>query len=156
MKKILVIGMLAMIFPAVSSVMAKGHDDENRDPNIAYRVKIMRSIGANMGSIGDILKNKLPFPGHIANHARSIEISGKMVAAAFEKKVLDKKSTSKPNIWEDFSKFKKASDAMVTEAAALATIADGGDMKAVFGQMKKLGGTCKDCHKEFRKKKEKK
>ena len=40
-----------------------------------YREKVMESIGANMGAIGDIMKNKLPHQANIAVHARTIQLA---------------------------------------------------------------------------------
>jgi len=126
--------------------------EEIKDPNVSYRVNVMRSIGSNMGGIGDILKNNLPFQEALATHARNIESSGKLVAMAFEKEAKDPASTALPDIWKDFAKFKAGTDEMVKAAGAFAAATESGDKGRIMGALKELGGTCKECHKAFREK----
>ncbi|RMF87738.1 MAG: cytochrome c [Nitrospinota bacterium] len=121
---------------------------------IIYRQKLMRANGAHMGAIADILKKKLPYTDHIATHAQGIHLVSKLIADAFKKEITAGKTDAKPEIWQDWEKFTAAADAMGKESARLAEIAQSGDMQAIVAQVKKLGGTCGDCHKPFRKPKE--
>ena len=114
----------------------------------------MKSMGASMGAIGDILKHKLPFAGHIGVHAADISRMSTIIAESFEKEITEGKTDSKPDIWQDWDKFVAAADALKTEGAKLAEVAGSGDMSAIGGQVKALGKACGDCHKPFRKPKE--
>ena len=114
----------------------------------------MKSNGANLGSIGDILKNKLPYAGNIAGHARNINTGAKMIAAAFKKELHRGKTDAKPEIWQKWSEFEDAAKNLEEQSAKLADVASSGDMAAIGAQLKQMGKACGACHKKFRKKKE--
>ncbi|NKB55393.1 MAG: hypothetical protein GKS00_03560 [Alphaproteobacteria bacterium] len=92
----------------------------------------------------------------VAASARKINAVAGQIPALFPKGTsrgeFDEKVTrALPKIWEDWKGFETATAALVTESAALAKIADGGDSAAIgaqFGKMGKLG--CGGCHKPFR------
>ena len=121
---------------------------------IEYRQKVMQGISANMGAIGGILKNKLPYGSHIATHASEINMLSKLIEAAFKKESTAGKTDAKPEIWQDWDKFVAAAKAMGEESGKLAEVARTGDMDAIGAQVKALGKSCGDCHKPFRKPKE--
>jgi len=121
---------------------------------IQYRQKVMTSNGANMGAIGDILKNKLPYQSNIQVHAQEIQRMSTLIPGAFKKDVAAGKTDAKPEIWKEWDKFAAAADALGREAAELATVAQGGNMEAIGAQVKKLSDTCGNCHKPYRKPKE--
>lgn len=135
--------------PAVVGQKKKG------DPNITYRQKVMKSLGANMGGIGDILKNKLPLTENLAGHARNINNGAKMILSAFKNEVVKGKTRAKPDIWSKGEDFRKAANALVKESGKLARVASSMDKAAFGAQLKATGKTCGGCHKKFRKKKKK-
>jgi cytochrome c556 len=121
---------------------------------VQYRQKIMASQSASMGAINDILKNKLPYDGHIAAHARDIAASSALVGDAFKKQITEGKTDAKPEIWQEWDKFLAAAETLANESNKLAAVAQSGDMEAIGAQAKKVGGVCGDCHKPYRKPKE--
>jgi cytochrome c556 len=121
---------------------------------VQYRQKVMTSIGANNGAIGDILKNKLAYQQHIQVHAQEIQRMSTLIPEAFKKQVTAGKTDAKPELWKEWEKFAAAADAMGREAAQLATVAQGGNMEAIGAQAKKLGESCGGCHKPYRKPRE--
>lgn len=129
----------------------QAQDDEHI---LGYRQKVMKSMGASMGAIGDVLKHKLPFAGHIGVHAADISRMSTVIAESFEKEITEGRTDAKPEVWQDWDKFVAAAEALETEGAKLAEIAGSGDMAAIGGQVKALGKACGDCHKPFRKPKE--
>lgn len=144
----LLVGMLGLVLMLTS---AQAQDDEHY---LGYRQKVMKSMGASMGAIGDILKHKLPFAGHIGVHASDISRMSAVIAEAFEKEITEGRTDSKPDVWQDWDKFMAAAEALQEEGAKLAEVAGGGDMAAIGAQVKNLGKACGDCHKPFRKPKE--
>ncbi|WP_245838319.1 c-type cytochrome [Niveispirillum lacus] len=60
------------------------------------------------------------------------------------------KSEAKPEIWTNMADFKAKTTAFQTEAAALVTVAAGGDKAAIGAQLGKVGGTCKACHDAYK------
>jgi cytochrome c556 len=123
---------------------------------VQYRQKLMSGVGADMGAIGDIMKYGLPLTAHVAAHARSLSAHADLVAAAFERKVVDGPTDAKPEIWARPDEFAEKTRAMKAEADRLATIAaDPAATPAAIGQqVKALGKSCGECHDSFRKPKE--
>jgi len=121
---------------------------------IDYRQAVMKGNGDHLGAIGAILKYKLPYGKDVAAHAMSINALAKMIPVAFKEKTGDVKTDAKPEIWNEWSKFEQKAKDMETASAKLADVAAGGDMAAIGDAVKKLGGTCKGCHDDFRKPKE--
>ena len=144
----LLIGMIGLVLMLTG---AQAQDDEHY---LGYRQKVMKSIGASMGGIGDILKHKLPFAGHIETHASDISRMSTLIKDAFEKEITEGRTDAKPDVWQDWDKFVTAAETLQEESAKLADIASGGDMAAIGAQVKNLGKACGDCHKPFRKPKE--
>lgn len=144
----LLVGMLGLAFVLTG---AQAQDDEHI---LGYRQKVMKSMGASMGAIGDILKHKLPFAGHIGVHAADISRMSAVIAESFEKEITEGRTDAKPDVWQDWDKFVAAAETLQEEGAKLADIASGGDMAAIGAQVKNLGKACGDCHKPFRKPKE--
>jgi len=143
--------LVVLVCLVFTSAMVQAQDN---DAFIQYRQKVMTSNSANMGAIGDILKNKLPYQNHIQVHAQEIQRMSTVIAEAFKKEVTAGKTDAKPEIWKEWDKFAAAADAMGREAAQLATVAQGGNMEAIGAQVKKLSDACGTCHKPYRKPKE--
>lgn len=133
------------------AVFAGNVSAQSDEAFLAYRQKVMKSHGASMGAIGDIMKNNLPFVSHIAVHAKDIQAMSTIVPEAFKKEITEGKTDSKPEIWKEWDKFVEASKALERESAKLAEVAVTGDKEAIAAQVKKVGGACGDCHKPYRK-----
>src|SRR5262249_28268925 len=82
--------------------VAQAQDD---DAYVQYRQKVMQSNGANLGAIGDILKNKLPYQSNIQVHAQEIQRMSTLIANVFKKEVTAGKTDAKPEIWKEWNKF---------------------------------------------------
>lgn len=143
-------GLLVLI--TGGSAWADGHGEKEVDPNIKYRQSLMSAIGANMGSIGDILKHQLDRPGAIANHAGQMADAAALIAPAFRDRVTAGPTDARPAIWKDWAKFEQAVADYEAAAKGLASAASGGDPAAIGAAMKQLGKSCGTCHKPFRKK----
>ena len=136
-----------LILSTPSLVVAQGDE-----AFVAYRQKVMGSLGANMGGIGDIMKYKLPkADGHIEIHARNIHETAKLILDAFEEQVTAGKTDAKPDIWQNWEEFTTKAKALQDASATLTQVAQGGDMKAILPAVKTVGDACKGCHDPFRK-----
>lgn len=143
--------LLVLICVAFPSTGVLAQDDE---AFIQYRQKVMQANGGHMGAIGAIMKNKLPYEKAIAVHALAIQMTSRVIAEAFEKKITAGKTDAKPDIWKDWDKFVAAAKKLGEESGKLARIVQSGDMAAIGAQVKAVGQACGDCHKPFRKPKE--
>jgi cytochrome c556 len=142
------LGLACLAWPLAG---AQAQEDETY---IQYRQKVMQAQGASIGAIGDILKNKLPYTGHIYVHAQDIQNTSKLIGEAFKKELAAGKTDAKPEIWKEWDKFVAAAEAMGQESGKLAEVAQSGNMEAIGAQVKKLGDACTNCHKPYRKPKE--
>jgi cytochrome c556 len=145
-------GMLLLL--ACLALPLTGIQAQEDEAFVQYRQKIMASQGASMGAIGDIMKNKLPYPGHIYTHAQDIQRISKLIGEAFKKEVAAGKTDAKPEIWKEWDKYMAAAEAVEQESGKLAEVAQTNNMEAIGAQVKKLGDACGNCHKPYRKPKE--
>jgi cytochrome c556 len=145
--RIVVLG-VGLVLPLA---VAWGQSD---DAFLQYRQKLMKSLGASMGAIGDTLKNKLPYQNHIATHAKDMQQISTLIEDAFKKEIAYGKTDAKPEIWRDWNNFVSAIKALEQESAKLAEVAPSRNVAATFAQVKKVGGACGGCHKPYRKPKE--
>lgn len=129
-------------------------DAESDAAHVKYRQSVMGAIGANMGGIGDILKNQLDFPGHIESHARQIAEGSRLIGSAFAKPVTEGATDAKADVWKDRAHFKEDIAELEEAARALESAAASGDPAAIGPAVKALGKTCGGCHESFRKPKE--
>jgi cytochrome c556 len=60
------------------------------------------------------------------------------------------KTAAKPEIWSDGATFTAARQRLVDESGKFAALAEAGDIAAIGGGVRGLGGACKNCHDNFR------
>jgi cytochrome c556 len=60
------------------------------------------------------------------------------------------KTDAKAEIWSDPTGFSEASQKLADATAQLSKLADAGDVDGVKGQVRAVGGSCKNCHDKFR------
>jgi len=147
--------LIALIVVGLGHATIASADGPKADsPDVKYRQTVMSNVGSNMGAIGDILKNGLVLPGHVAVHASLLAESAQLIGPAFKKNVATEMTDAKPEIWQDWAKFETAIADFEKAARELAAAAESGDMAAVGPAVKALGKSCGGCHKPFRKPKE--
>ncbi|MFH2129192.1 MAG: cytochrome c, partial [bacterium] len=106
---------------------------------VEYRQALMKSLGTQMGSIGAILKNRLPMKENIASHASIIAIDSELLPSGFEKETMAGKTEASPAVWQQWEQFKAAAMATGKESQKLAEVATSGSVGDIAGQMKNLG-----------------
>jgi len=151
----LALGLTVALAPA--AVMAQGPNDPLH-MSTAARKAHMKLLKWNISKLGGMAKGAIPYD---AEKAAAAAADLKAVAhldmrdawpegsdsASYEK------SRALPKIWENMEDFGKKFMDMQAAADAMAEAAGQGPdaMKAALGN---LGGTCKACHKEYRKPKD--
>ncbi len=120
---------------------------------IKTRVAGMREVGAAMKAINDGLRSPEPQVILIQQSARqmknsSVAAQGWFPAASAPAPGL--KTSAKPEIWTQQAQFGTAMSNFVGEAAAFQTVANGGNIDAIKAEVRRLGGTCKGCHDNFK------
>ncbi len=136
----------------VTALTAPAMADEAGE--IKYRKAVMRSIGGHMGAIVGIIKSSTGNAANFAVHTQGMAHLSKIVGSIFPKGSDFGETEALPAVWEKPAEFAKAVKMLEEAAAKLNTAALSGDMAksgAAFGD---LGKACKNCHENFREKKQ--
>ena len=122
---------------------------------VKYRQTVMQSIGAHIGGIAAVVKGEVSYgPRHVAEHARGINASAKLITDAFKPNTgMTGPTIAKADIWTDWDTFAAAAKRLEEESAKMIEVAVGGDMAAIGAQLGALGSACGGCHNKFREKK---
>jgi len=161
MKKLLVLkhavflSAALLVFPAAAEM--------NVDGAIKYRQSVMGALGGHTGAASRIIRGHVPMKDQLVMHAAAIADIAKTIDSLFPVETYPPESTfagatvntnALEAIAEQQDKFRKAVKDNVQAAAAFLKVVKAGDDKAIGEAFKKLGETCKGCHKPFRKKQE--
>lgn len=112
-----------------------------------YREGVMKAIGGHMSSIGAILRGQV-HSENLALHAESMAKLAAIASNLFPEGSDVGKSEALPAIWEKPDEFERAMDDFVNAANGFAGAATSGS--GVPQALRRLGGTCKGCHDDFR------
>lgn len=123
-------------------------EGDRTDPNAIARSDLMKVIGKNTGILGGMAKGETAYDAAAAEGAKAalIEAAAKIEATFKDQGAADPASEAKPEIWANWDEF-------LTDAKALGDAAGAMDIasaETIGAGMGALGGTCKDCHTEFR------
>ena len=121
---------------------------------IKYRQSSLSVMGTHFGRLAGMAQGKIPYDAKAAaDNAAVVEFMSKLPWAAFGEGTDQGGNTkAKPEIWSDNAKFKDAAEKMQAEVVKLSAAAKTGkldDLKTAVGA---TGGTCKNCHDNFRSK----
>jgi len=122
------------------------------NPDIVHRHGIFKIASGHMTALHSIL-----FLGHGATkdvlfHAQGIKDAFAHLGNAFPPGSGTGETKAAPAIWEQPEKFKKAGQDAAAATDAMVQAAQGDDRKAQIDAFKRLGGSCKACHDDFKSK----
>lgn len=138
----------AAVIGALLTAGAAFAEGDRTDPNAIARSDLMKVIGKNTGILGGMAKGETAHDAAAAEGAKAaiIEAAGKIEATFMEQGGADPASEAKPEIWANWDAFLEDAK-MLGDAAAAIDVASAESIGAGMGA---LGGTCKDCHTDFR------
>jgi cytochrome c556 len=159
MKRVLAIAAIIVaggVWAFSASLAHEGHAEHLPDAKdvIALRTYLMENVGDNAKELdkkvkaGDIAAAKV--------NAQAIALHAMRVPDLFPQGSSSATSRAKDEIWQKWDEFIKGADTLKTEADQLAVTITGGKADEVGNQLKKVFGSCKSCHDNFRKPEEKK
>ena len=121
---------------------------------IKYRQGSLAVMGAHFGRLAAMAQGKIPYDAKAAaDNAAVVEFMSKLPWAAFGEGTDQGGNTkAKPEIWSDNAKFKDAAEKMQAEVSKLAVAAKTGKLDDLKTAVSATGGTCKNCHDNFRSK----
>ncbi len=124
---------------------------------IEVRQKALKEMGASMKTISDQLKSGEPSLDAIRPAVHTIKTHAAELPTWFPAGTGPEsgvKTEALSKIWEDEAGFQSAAQLLATESGKLSDIATGEDVAAIGAQVAATGGACKNCHDQFRLKKE--
>jgi cytochrome c556 len=121
------------------------------DAAIKYRKATLTVMGNHFARIGAVAKGEVPFnKDEVAKNAAIVNTMASLPWQAFGPGT--EGGDALPAVWSDESKFKSAQEKLISAAASLNSAASSGDLEAVKKATAAVGGTCKGCHDDFKKK----
>lgn len=120
---------------------------------IKERQQGLKAMGEAFKLVRDQLKGGSPDAAAIKTAAATIQKTAGAMSKWFPKGTgpdAGIKTAAKPEIWSDAATFDAARTKLVDETAKFAALANAGDMAAIGGGVRGLGGACKNCHDTFR------
>jgi len=132
----------------VSAQFAKAEDA------VKYRQSALFVMGQHFGRLAAMAQGKIPYDAKaVADNAVVVEAMSKLPWAAFgEGTDMAANTKAKPEVWSDNAKFKEAADKMMAEVGKLNAAAKTGKLDDLKAAVTATGGTCKNCHDNFRNK----
>ena len=121
---------------------------------IKYRQSALFVMGQHFTRLAGMAQGKIPFDAKAAaDNAAVVESMSKLPWAGFGEGTNQGGNTkAKPEVWSDNAKFKEAADKMMAEVVKLNTAAKTGKLDDLKSAVSASGGTCKNCHDNFRNK----
>ena len=127
----------------------------DEEGEIKYRKSVMSSVGGHMGGIVGILKQKTVNAANLQVHADGMAALSGIAGSVFPEGSDFGETEALPVIWEKPVEFAAAIKQFQDAANGMVTAAKTGDMAQVGAALGTLGKACKNCHENFREKKEK-
>ena len=145
------LGACAALLAVSFAVPAALASDEGE---IKYRKSVMKAVGGHMGAIGGIMKQETANAANLQVHTDGMLQLANITASLFPAGSDFGETTVLPVIWEKPDDFAAAVKQFQDAAQKMADAGKSGDMALVGAAMGDLGKSCKNCHENFREKKE--
>lgn len=120
-----------------------------KNPAIVGRQGTYKTVAGHMTSLKAILF--LGGSGNAAYHAGAIKSAWENMGNAFPPGSDKGETRAKAKIWEEMDAYKAKGKAAYGATVGLVSAIEGGDKGAIVEAYKKLGGSCKSCHDDYRK-----
>lgn len=143
MKHAAIVGTLVLTLGALAT---SAQADEGA---IEYRQAIFQAIGGHMTALVKIIRREVPHTDDVAVHANGIADLAPITTHIFPEGSGEGQTDALPAIWsnpEDFDRYRED----FIEAAEGLRVAAGGPMGPFVEAFQTLGGSCSDCHDNFR------
>jgi len=124
------------------------------DGEIKYRKSVMKSVGGQIGAIITILKGQTGNAANLAIHTQGLVNLSKISGSIFPEGSDFGETEALPAIWEKPGQFSKAVKMFQDAADKMNAAAMSGDMAAAGAAFGGVGKSCKNCHENFREKKQ--
>ena len=122
------------------------------DDPIEYRQAVMGVFSWNLSAMGSMVKGETlfdaaTFKDHAADLGRAASLN---LLKGFPEDSVGDESEAREDIWLNWADFEAKYKTFKEAAAKLAEVAASGDEGAMRAQFKEAAGTCKACHRDFK------
>ena len=118
---------------------------------IKYRKSAFTVMSTHFARIGAVAKGEVPYNKEdVIKNADIVSAMASLPWQGFGPGT--EGGDALPYVWTDGAKFKANQDKLMTAVAGLNTAAHSGDLEAVKKATAAVGGACKGCHDDFKKK----
>lgn len=146
-KLLLLVLTTAASFGIAATTMAETTSEDAYD----YRVAIMTTLKGHLVASSMIVRGLIEDTGQLAEHANSIANSLAEFDHVFPEGSNVGDSEALDAVWTDPEKFAEAYANAKAASAEFAAAANSGDMEAAGAAFRKVGGSCRGCHDDFKK-----
>ena len=131
--------------PAANAQFAKPEDA------VKYRQSALFVMGNHFGRINAVVKGEVPFnKEEVIKNATLVNSMASLPWQGFGPGTEGGRAL--PNIWTEAPKYKSYQEKLQASTAAMLVAAQSGDLENVKKAFAAVGGNCKACHGDFRKK----
>jgi cytochrome c556 len=122
--------------------------------SLSYRQSLFAVLGANFGPMSSMIKGELPwndeaFQGYANDLATAASLD---LMRGFPPGSDQGQTRARPEIWQNLDDFQSKLNTMREQSEKLALVTTTGDKRAILKQFQKTGGTCKNCHDDYKSK----
>jgi cytochrome c556 len=137
---------------AGSVVQAQNAPPSKAEQAIKYRQSVYKVILWNFGPVAGMVQGKLPYDAaQFARHAERVATMAPMLLEGYpEGSATGATTRARPEIWANMEEFRELMGNMQDKAAALADVAQGGDLDKSKAAFVELADACKACHDKYR------
>ena len=150
MKNLTKIALVTAAIAVASSALAQ----PKPEAFVKHRKAAFTLMGWYFGSLGPVAKGEKPFNKEEATKATALVAT--MAKLPYDSFVVGTETIGNTEalaaVWSNNAKFKELAAKLGTETETLAKMASAGDEAGFKKQFGVVGGTCKACHDDFRKK----
>jgi cytochrome c556 len=115
----------------------------------------MKAVGAGFKGLMDQTRGGSPNPAEVRRHAAAVAAQSPKVVGWFAPGTASApgvKTAALPTVWTRSAEFRRSAAEFDAQAKKTLALANAGDMAALGPQVRALGGTCKTCHDDFKRK----
>ncbi len=116
---------------------------------IGYRKAVMSALGAHMGAISALVRNKVEYD-HMGDQANALASTAATIGDVFPAGTGEGDTDALAAIWEQEADFQAKVAAAVEATSNFAAAIEGGDRAAIGKAFGAVGGSCKGCHDDYK------
>lgn len=118
---------------------------------IRYRRAVMTMIKRHYDQVSAISKGKVPFQrDELIRQANYLEMLSEVSLDGFIPGSHEGETRAKPEIWQEWTRFRNQLDKFRTDTSRLKQVAKTGNLESLKSVVSDMTRTCKTCHDDFK------